>query len=196
MPAQRHSPHPNRRLRPISSGKPASSTTREPSDQRRSAPTGTKWCWEFQPATIMTDPSCRQAYVEPLTLAYLEEIIRKERRRAAFTVRPDRPHLSVWPTPASSTVWRGADRAKIDAIKKAEDACCSKTPCGRSAWKRRSRSLSPPSKTARRSPSASATPASAPQLHAGRHRRRIAYNREELEEILGRAWCSRRCTKC
>src|ERR1039458_4792786 len=48
------------------------------------------------PATIMTDPGLAdKTYVEPLTVPYLEEIIRR--------VRPDALLSTSWGMPASST---------------------------------------------------------------------------------------------
>jgi carbamoyl-phosphate synthase large subunit len=78
------------------------------------------------PATIMTDPNLAdKTYVEPLTAAYVEEIIRKERPDALLSTVGGQTGLNLSVELAESGV---LDRygveligAKIDAIKKAED---------------------------------------------------------------------------
>ncbi|MDQ6678537.1 MAG: carbamoyl-phosphate synthase large subunit, partial [Acidobacteriota bacterium] len=78
------------------------------------------------PATIMTDPDlANRTYVEPLSAAYLEEIIRKERPDALLSTVGGQTALNLSVELAESGV---LDRygveligAKIDAIKKAED---------------------------------------------------------------------------
>src|ERR1700710_3301725 len=78
------------------------------------------------PATIMTDPDLAdRTYVEPLTRAYLEEIIAKERPDALLSTVGGQTALNLSVELAESGV---LDRygveligAKIDAIKKAED---------------------------------------------------------------------------
>src|SRR5271165_1610294 len=78
------------------------------------------------PATIMTDPDLAdKTYVEPLTAAYLEEIIRKERPDALLSTVGGQTGLNLSVELAEKGV---LDRygveligAKIDAIKKAED---------------------------------------------------------------------------
>src|ERR671939_1440557 len=78
------------------------------------------------PATIMTDPDLAdKTYVEPLTLPYLEEIIRRERPDALLSTVGGQTGLNLSVELAESGV---LDRygveligAKIDAIKKAED---------------------------------------------------------------------------
>jgi hypothetical protein len=78
------------------------------------------------PATIMTDPDLAdRTYVEPLTLPYLEEIIRKERPDALLSTVGGQTGLNLSMELAEAGV---LDRysveligAKIDAIKKAED---------------------------------------------------------------------------
>ena len=63
------------------------------------------------PATIMTDPDLAdKTYVEPLTLPYLEEIIRRERPDALlppWAARPASISPWNWPKPAcwTSTAW-------------------------------------------------------------------------------------------
>src|SRR5271155_3273923 len=78
------------------------------------------------PATIMTDPELADAtYVEPLTLAYVEEIIRKERPDALLSTVGGQTglNLSVELAEAGILDKYGVELigAKIDAIKKAED---------------------------------------------------------------------------
>src|SRR5205085_3222403 len=78
------------------------------------------------PATIMTDPNLAdKTYVEPLTRAYLEEIIRKERPDALLSTVGGQTglNLSVELAEAGVLDKYGVELigAKIDAIKKAED---------------------------------------------------------------------------
>src|ERR1041385_4333764 len=78
------------------------------------------------PATIMTDPElANKTYVEPLTLPYLEEIIRRERPDALLSTVGGQTALNLSVELAEAGV---LDRygveligARIDAIKKAED---------------------------------------------------------------------------
>src|SRR5436305_3449727 len=78
------------------------------------------------PATIMTDPELAdKTYVEPLTAPYVEEIIRRERPDALLSTVGGQTALNLSVELAESGV---LDRygveligAKIDAIKKAED---------------------------------------------------------------------------
>src|SRR5499427_6601199 len=78
------------------------------------------------PATIMTDPELAdKTYVEPLTLPYLEEIIKRERPDALLSTVGGQTGLNLSVELAESGL---LDRyrveligAKIDAIKKAED---------------------------------------------------------------------------
>jgi carbamoyl-phosphate synthase large subunit len=78
------------------------------------------------PATIMTDPDLAdKTYVEPLTAVYLEEIIRRERPDALLSTVGGQTGLNLSVELAEKGV---LDRygveligAKIDAIKKAED---------------------------------------------------------------------------
>src|SRR3979490_2454999 len=77
------------------------------------------------PATIMTDPDlANKTYVEPLTLPYLEEIIRREQPDAPLPVG-GQPALNLSVELADSGILHkyGVELigAKIDAIKKAED---------------------------------------------------------------------------
>ena len=78
------------------------------------------------PATIMTDPELAdRTYVEPLTLPYLEEIIRRERPDALLSTVGGQSglNLSVELAEAGVLDHYGVELigAKIDAIKKAED---------------------------------------------------------------------------
>ena len=78
------------------------------------------------PATIMTDPDLAdKTYVEPLTLPYLEEIIRRERPDALLSTVGGQTglNLSVELAEAGVLDKYGVELigARIDAIKKAED---------------------------------------------------------------------------
>ncbi len=78
------------------------------------------------PATIMTDPDLAdRTYVEPLTLEYLEEIIRKERPDALLSTVGGQTglNLSVELAEAGVLDKYGVELigAKLEAIKKAED---------------------------------------------------------------------------
>src|SRR5512143_3314571 len=78
------------------------------------------------PATIMTDPELADCtYVEPLTLEFAEEIIRKERPDALLSTVGGQTglNLSVELAEAGVLDKYGVELigAKIDAIKKAED---------------------------------------------------------------------------
>src|SRR6266513_1422568 len=78
------------------------------------------------PATIMTDPDlANRTYVEPLTRAYLEEIIRKERPDALLSTVGGQTalNLSVELAEAGVLDEYGVELigARIEAIKKAED---------------------------------------------------------------------------
>jgi carbamoyl-phosphate synthase large subunit len=78
------------------------------------------------PATIMTDPDLAdKTYVEPLTLPYLEEIIRRERPDALLSTVGGQTGLNLSVELAETGVLEkyGVELigAKIDAIKKAED---------------------------------------------------------------------------
>src|ERR1700682_105017 len=78
------------------------------------------------PATIMTDPDLAdKTYIEPLTLPYLTEIIRRERPDALLSTVGGQTalNLSVELAEAGILDKYGVELigAKIDAIKKAED---------------------------------------------------------------------------
>src|SRR5450432_1586025 len=78
------------------------------------------------PATIMTDPELAdRTYVEPLSLAYATEVIRKERPDALLSTVGGQTGLNLAVELAEAGVLEefGVELigAKIDAIKKAED---------------------------------------------------------------------------
>src|SRR5271169_2300955 len=78
------------------------------------------------PATIMTDPNLAdRTYVEPLSLAFAEEVIRKERPDALLSTVGGQTglNLSVELAEAGVLDKYGVELigARIDAIKKAED---------------------------------------------------------------------------
>ena len=78
------------------------------------------------PATIMTDPNLAdKTYIEPLTLPYLEEIIRREKPDALLSTVGGQTGLNLSVELAEAGVLEkyGVELigAKIDAIKKAED---------------------------------------------------------------------------
>src|SRR5690242_12936101 len=78
------------------------------------------------PATIMTDPNLAdRTYVEPLSLAYATEVIRKERPDAVLSTVGGQTALNLAVELAEAGVLEqyGVELigAKIDAIKKAED---------------------------------------------------------------------------
>jgi len=78
------------------------------------------------PATIMTDPElANKTYIEPLTVPYLEEIIRRERPGALLSTVGGQTGLNLAVALAEAGILEkyGVELigAKIDAIKKAED---------------------------------------------------------------------------
>src|SRR6202011_1922322 len=78
------------------------------------------------PATIMTDPNLAdRTYVEPLSLAFATEVIRKERPDALLSTVGGQTalNLSVELSEAGVLDEYGVELigAKLDAIKKAED---------------------------------------------------------------------------
>src|SRR5579872_7129166 len=78
------------------------------------------------PATIMTDPNLAdRTYVEPLSVAYAEEVIRRERPDALLSTVGGQTGLNLSVDLAEKGVLEkyGVELigAKIDAIKKAED---------------------------------------------------------------------------
>src|SRR5512139_1246998 len=78
------------------------------------------------PATIMTDPELADCtYVEPLTLEFAEEVIRKERPDALLSTVGGQTGLNLSVALAEAGILEkyGVELigAKLDAIKKAED---------------------------------------------------------------------------
>src|ERR1700690_1959449 len=78
------------------------------------------------PATIMTDPElANRTYVEPLTVEYAEEVIRRERPDALLSTVGGQTGLNLSVALAEAGVLDKYDveliGAKIDSIKKAED---------------------------------------------------------------------------
>src|SRR5258705_9633684 len=144
------------------------------------------------PATIMTDPDLAdKTYVEPLTLPYLTEIIRRERPDALLSTVGGQTGLNLSVELAEAGVLEkyGVELigAKIDAIKKAED---------RLLFKDAMRSIgleTPLSQLVNNLDDASDFAARAgfpvilrPSFTMGGTGGGIAYNREDLEEILER----------
>src|SRR5215470_14626006 len=144
------------------------------------------------PATIMTDPNLAdRTYVEPLTRAFAEEVIRKERPQALLSTVGGRPVLKLSVALAESGVLEkyGVELigAKIDAIKKAEDRLLFKDAM-------RGIGLETPQSQLVNSLKAGAEFAERigypcilrPSFTLGGTGGGIAYNREDLEEILDR----------
>src|SRR5215469_15128105 len=78
------------------------------------------------PATIMTDPEMAdRTYIEPLSVAYAEEVIRKERPDALLSTVGGQTGLNLAVDLAEKGVLEkyGVELigAKVDSIKKAED---------------------------------------------------------------------------
>ena len=78
------------------------------------------------PATIMTDPElANRTYVEPLSIAYAEEVIRRERPDAILSTVGGQTGLNLSVALAEAGILEKYNveliGAKIDAIKKAED---------------------------------------------------------------------------
>ena len=145
------------------------------------------------PATIMTDPDLAdRTYVEPLTRAYLEEIIRRERPDALLSTVGGQTglNLSVELAEAGVLDKYGVELigAKIDAIKKAEDRLLFKDAMRKIGLETPQSQLV---NTRRRRPGvrrdASAIPCILrPSFTLGGTGGGIAYNQEELVEILER----------
>ena len=145
------------------------------------------------PATIMTDPNLAdKTYVEPLTRTYLEEIIRRERPDALLSTVGGQTglNLSVELAEAGVLDKYGVELigAKIDAIKKAEDRLLFKDAM-------RGIGLETPQSQldhhGRRRPRIRRTRIGypcilRPSFTLGGTGGGIAYNREELVEILER----------
>jgi carbamoyl-phosphate synthase large subunit len=144
------------------------------------------------PATIMTDPEMAdRTYVEPLSLAFAEEVIRKERPDALLSTVGGQTGLNLAVELAEAGVLDkyGVELigAKIDSIKKAEDRLLFKDAM-------RKIGLEMPHSQLVNSVEAGVEFASKngypvilrPSFTLGGSGGGIAYNREELEEILER----------
>ncbi len=144
------------------------------------------------PATIMTDPEMAGAtYVEPLTVEFAEEVIRKERPDALLSTVGGQTglNLSVALAEAGILDKYGVELigAKIDAIKKAEDRLLFKDAMSRIG-------LDVPQSQLVNSVADGVQYATKigypvilrPSFTLGGSGGGIAYNREELEEILAR----------
>ena len=142
------------------------------------------------PATIMTDPNMAHAtYVEPLTVDFAEEIIRKERPDALLSTVGGQTGLNLSAALAEAGI---LDRygveligAKIDAIKKAEDRLLFKDAMTKIGLE------VPQSQLVNKIEDGVAFGARIgypvilrPSFTLGGSGGGIAYNREELEEIL------------
>jgi carbamoyl-phosphate synthase large subunit len=142
------------------------------------------------PATIMTDPDLAdRTYVEPLSLAFLEEVIRKERPDALLSTVGGQTglNLSVELAEAGVLDKYGVELigAKIEAIKKAEDRLMFKDAMRKIGLE------SPESKLVNKVAQGVAFaerigyPAILrPSFTLGGTGGGIAYNREEMEELL------------
>src|SRR5881227_3141151 len=144
------------------------------------------------PATIMTDPDLAdKTYVEPLTVPYVEEIIRRERPDALLSTVGGQTalNLSVALAEAGILDKYGVELigAKIDAIKKAEDRLLFKDAM-------RGIGLETPQSQLINTIAAGLAFAERigypcilrPSFTLGGTGGGIAYNKEELEEILER----------
>jgi len=144
------------------------------------------------PATIMTDPNmASKTYVEPLTLPYLEEIIARERPDALLSTVGGQTGLNLSVELAEAGVLEkyGVELigAKLDAIKKAEDRLLFKDAMRKIGLE------TPQSQLIRSIPDGLAFAEKIgypcilrPSFTLGGTGGGIAYNREDLEEILDR----------
>src|ERR1700674_4080558 len=144
------------------------------------------------PATIMTDPEIAdRTYVEPLSLAYLEEIIRKERPDALLSTVGGQTGLNLSAELAEAGVLEryGVELigAKIDAIKKAEDRLLFKDAMrGIGLETPQSQLVSNIAGGLDFAARAGYPVILRPSFTLGGSGSGIAYNQEELEEILER----------
>ncbi len=155
------------------------------------------------PATIMTDPELAdRTYVEPLSRAYLEEIIRIERPDALLSTVGGQTGLNLSVELAESGVLEkyGVELigAKIDAIKKAEDRLLFKDAMLRIGLETPQSQLVNNVEDGLEFGCAHRLPGdSAAQLHARRHGRRHRLpQRGPRRRFWSAAWSFRRCTKC
>jgi carbamoyl-phosphate synthase large subunit len=144
------------------------------------------------PATIMTDPNLADhTYVEPLTAPYLEEIIRRERPDALLSTVGGQTGLNLSVELAEAGV---LDRygveligAKIDAIKKAEDRLLFKDAMRKIGLETPQSQLVNSVAAGREFAGRIGYPAILrPSFTLGGTGGGIAYNEEELNEILDR----------
>jgi carbamoyl-phosphate synthase large subunit len=144
------------------------------------------------PATIMTDPEMAdRTYVEPLSLAFAEEVIRRERPDALLSTVGGQTGLNLSVALAEAGVLEkyGVELigANIDAIKKAEDRLLFKDAMMKigleSARSQLVNSIEAGLEFARKN---GFPVILRPSFTLGGTGGGIAYNREELEEILER----------
>src|SRR5579872_1966944 len=144
------------------------------------------------PATIMTDPELAdRTYVEPLTVAYAEEVIRRERPDALLSTVGGQTGLNLSVALAEAGVLEkyGVELigAKVESIKKAEDRLLFKDAMKKIGLE------TPTSQLVSSVPKGLEFAAKIgypvilrPSFTLGGTGGGIAYNREELEEILDR----------
>jgi carbamoyl-phosphate synthase large subunit len=144
------------------------------------------------PATIMTDPDLAdRTYVEPLSLAYLEEVIRRERPDALLSTVGGQTGLNLSMELAEAGVLDkyGVELigAKIDAIKKAEDRLMFKDAMRKIGLDAPESSLVNNVEDGLEFAERSGYPVILrPSFTLGGTGGGIAYNREEMVELLGR----------
>ena len=144
------------------------------------------------PATIMTDPDLAdKTYVEPLTVPYLEEIIRRERPDALLSTVGGQTglNLSVELAEAGVLDKYGVELigAKIDAIKKAEDRLLFKDAMHKIGLETPQSQLVNSIKSGQEFAARIGYPCILrPSFTLGGTGGGIAYNQEELAEILER----------
>ena len=96
------------------------------------------------PATIMTDPGlANRTYVEPLSVEFATEVIRKERPDALLSTVGGQTGLNLSVALAEAGV---LDQYGVELIgarsarsRRPKTGCCSKMRCGRSVSRRRNR---------------------------------------------------------
>ena len=144
------------------------------------------------PATIMTDPELADAtYVEPLSRAYLEEVIRKERPDALLSTVGGQTGLNLSVELAESGVLEqyGVELigAKLDSIKKAEDRLLFKDAMRKIGLETPQSLLVNNMQAGREFVARIGFPVILrPSFTLGGSGGGIAYNQEDLEEILQR----------
>jgi carbamoyl-phosphate synthase large subunit len=144
------------------------------------------------PATIMTDPNLAdKTYIEPLTAAYLEEIIRRERPNALLSTVGGQTGLNLSVELAERGILDkyGVELigAKIDAIKKAEDRLLFKDAMRKIGLETPQSQLVNSIKGGLEFAERIGYPCILrPSFTLGGTGGGIAYNKEELEEILER----------